>query len=184
MMNNLNHPTIMNVYEYSFDPASKQIFIVLEYFMGRPLFDKLREEGTFDEGFVRNILRQLVPFLIYLHGKGIVYRDLKLENVFYNGSDIKIMDFNFATYVSRGRYLKEGIGVPYYISPEMIKGHYDLRTDIWSLGVITYMMLKGTFPFKGGSQTQIFEAIKRLKLDFSEEKLLSLEAKDLLICLL
>lgn len=61
------------------------------------------------------------------------------------------MDFTYAIKLNKGRYLKEGIGVPYYVSPEMIKGNYDHATDVWSLGVITFIMLKGTFPFKGAS---------------------------------
>ena len=61
------------------------------------------------------------------------------------------MDFAFATKLKKGHYLKEWIGVPYYVSPEVIRGHYNHKTDIWSLGVITYIMLKGTFPFKGVS---------------------------------
>lgn len=64
-------------------------------------------------------------FLKYIHSKNIVYRDLKLENIFYDGSSIKIMDFTYATYLKKGKKLKDGIGVPYYLSPEMIKGNYD-----------------------------------------------------------
>lgn len=91
----------------------------------------------------------MLSFLKYLHGKGIIYRDLKLENIIYNGYEVKIMDFSLAKKIKKSQKLSEGVGIPYYVSPEMIKNKYGLKSDIWSLGVIIYMLLTGKAPFNG-----------------------------------
>ena len=70
------------------------------------------------------------------------------------------MDFNNAVYLKKGKEIQGAIGVPYYLSPEMLKGHYDHRTDIWNIGVIMYMMLKGHYPFRGKNQEEIMNSIK------------------------
>lgn len=100
--------------------------------------------------------------------------------MYYDGSVIKIMDFNYAIRIKEGRFLRDGVGIPYYVSPEMIKGRYDLKTDVWSLGVMMYLMLKGIPPYMGNSQNQILEAIKNFKIDLSAEENMSEEAKDIL----
>ena len=123
----------------------------MENFIGRSLFDKLREEVVIDEAIIKKIMIQVARFLKYLHTKKIVYRDLKLENIYYDGENIKIMDFAYSIFIRDGKYLKDGIGIPYYVSPEMIKGKYNKKTDIWSYGVMLYMMLKGVPPFIGSS---------------------------------
>lgn len=84
----------MKFYEKSYDPTNGITFIVLENYIGKPLLDILREEGgVMAETLVKKISAQILSFLSYIHSKGIVYRDLKLENILFNGEIIKIMDF-------------------------------------------------------------------------------------------
>ena len=90
------------------------------------------------------------------------------------------MEFQLAKKIKKGKKLKDAVGVPYYISPEMIKEEYDQRTDIWSLGVLLFILLKGFPPFNGENSNKIFYKIKKFKIDFSIYTDLSNEAKDLL----
>lgn len=90
------------------------------------------------------------------------------------------MDFSLATRLKKGKSLKEGIGVPYYLSPEMIKGNYDFRTDIWSLGVLIFILLWGFPPFQGSNPQSILKDIKSKKTNIFQDKNLSPEAQDLL----
>lgn len=90
------------------------------------------------------------------------------------------MDFNNAVYLKKGKEMRGAIGVPYYLSPEMLKGWYDHRTDIWNMGVMTYIMLKGHYPFRGKNSEEIMQNIKNLNIDLDSDPSLSSEAKDLL----
>ena len=147
----------MKLYESCHDSTNGLTFIVFEYFIGKPLLDFLREEGGgMAESLVKKISVQLLSFLSYIHSKDIVYRDLKLENILFDGENIKIMDFSLARKLRMGKKLKVGVGVPTYVSPEMIKGRYDKRTDIWSLGVCIYTMLKKNYPFFGSSPFEVY----------------------------
>jgi len=141
----------------------------------------------------------------YIHGMGIVHRDLKLENILFASEDpmspIKIIDFGFSVFM--GNYnekdknkdsdntdlkkfgfkrLKSKVGTLYYISPEIIKGNYDEKCDIWACGVILYILLAGYPPFTGNTDKEVYNLITNLKYDFDKEhwKNISKYAKDLI----
>ena len=145
----------------------------------------------------------------YIHGMGIVHRDLKLENILFASEDpmspIKIIDFGFSVFM--GNYnenekdkdkskdgdntdlkkfgfkrLKSKVGTLYYISPEIIKGNYDEKCDIWACGVILYILLAGYPPFTGNTDKEVYNLITSLKYDFDKEhwKNVSKYAKDLI----
>ena len=104
----------------------------------------------------------------YLHGKNIVHRDIKPENLIFleknnPESSLRLVDFGFATYLEPGHYLKEKHGTAYYIAPDVLNFHYDFKCDVWSTGVIMYIMLAGKPPFNGNGlneQTDIQGKIK------------------------
>lgn len=102
---------------------------------------------------------------MYFHDKEIVHRDLKPENILLEqGKDmnqIKIIDFGISVHATREVRLKDPIGTPYYIAPEVWEGSYNRECDLWSCGVILYIMLCGTPPFNGPSDKHIKELVKK-----------------------
>jgi calcium-dependent protein kinase len=109
----------------------------------------------------------------YCHGKGIVHRDLKPENILLEPdldfNKMKIIDFGTAIpFDTNGkRRITELLGTPYYIAPEVLARHYNEKCDIWSIGVITFMLLSGKAPFFGDDDEKIFEAVRIGKFEFS-----------------
>ena len=178
MVESLSHPNLMKVYEFTED--ENYFYIILEYFVGRPLIDKLRDEGVLQEQLAAKIMKEVLQFLKFLHFNHIVYRDLKLENIIYNGKEVKFMDFALAKKIVNKQKLKEGVGSPYYIAPEVIKGKYDYSCDIWSFGVVLYMLLKGKPPFFGKQYGKVMENILKKDINFNDDETLGLDAADLL----
>jgi calcium-dependent protein kinase len=159
---------------HEFSESESQIFIIMDKFIGRPLFDRLTmSEGVLGVELVKSLTIKMINFLKYIHNKGYVYRDVKLENFLYNGKELKVMDFSLAVKLKRGKSLSQIVGSPYYIAPEILKEKYDHRVDIWSLGVCIYVLLKGHYPFssKGDSEntTEIFENILEMDIDFEKD---------------
>ena len=119
-----------------------------------------------------------------------MHRDLKPENVLLEASkefdQIKVIDFGTALAYKAQEKQKETIGTPYYIAPEVLKKDYGKECDIWSLGVMAYIILSGIPPFNGGSDSEIMSAIKTGKFDFKAPvwKQISQEAKDFITQLL
>ena len=109
---------------------------------------------------------------MYCHAKGVVHRDLKPENIIIDSIapdgklSIKIIDFGTALFFSTEHKLKETLGTPYYIAPEVIQGTYNEKCDIWSIGVILFVLLSGTAPFNGSTDDYILEAVKKGTFSF------------------
>jgi calcium-dependent protein kinase len=100
----------------------------------------------------------------HLHSQGICHRDLKPENICFEEQyslKVRIIDFGLSKQVVEGksRQMTTQMGTPYYLCPELIKGIYNFKCDIWSVGIITYLMLCGTLPFHGSNQPKLFEKI-------------------------
>lgn len=120
---------------------------------GGELFDKISEEQYFSESDAANIIQQVLSSLNYCHKKNIIHRDMKPENLLLDKDEknpkIKIIDFGTATTFERGKWLTQKFGTPYYIAPEVLKKKYNEKCDIWSCGVILYILLCGYPPFNG-----------------------------------
>jgi serine/threonine protein kinase len=164
-------------------------FLILEYVSGGDLFSVLVRRGRtpcFSEVETVFVLRQLVEGLSCLHRHGVIHRDLKLENVLVVRESrrgdhvmctVKITDFGLSKVVGDGRsFAKSTVGSPRYIAPEVLaKGVHDFRADLWSLGVLLYVLLAGKFPFEGSPnmpQQAITAVVQRLEVSLSAQAVL------------
>ena len=184
IVSKLSHPSIMQVFETFEDNIN--IYIVSEYCKGGELFDIISEKGSFSEKDACKIMQQLLSGVCYSHQNGIVHRDLKPENILMdnkskNDLTIKIVDWGCATQMKQKERLHETDGTSYYIAPEVLKGDYDEKCDIWSCGVILYILLCGYAPFYGEDDEGIYEQVLKGEYDFPKEEWdqVSEEAKNL-----
>ena len=185
ILSKLTHPNIMEIYEFYEDKAN--FYIVSELCKGGELFDKITEKGCFKEAEACPIMLQLVFAICYSHSNNIVHRDLKPENIMLedigkNNLLIKLIDWGGARYFSKNKKMSTIKGTPYYIAPEVIKEVYDEKCDIWSIGVIFYVLLCGYPPFNGDTDVEIMKNVQRGKFAFPEEEwdVISNDAKDLI----
>jgi len=184
IMARVQHTNVLRLFEI-FDTDQK-LSLVMELVNGGELFYKIVDKGSYSELEARDIVRQLVEGVDYLHNQGIAHRDLKPENLLCSeterGMVIKIADFGLSKAFSGESDLSTSCGTPDYAAPEVLRmeGTYDNGVDLWSIGVITYVLLCGFPPFYGKSQAQLFEKILNADFDFPEPEWtqISAEAKD------
>jgi len=120
------------------------------------------------------LLDKILDAVKYLHENGIAHRDLKPENLLCSGEDedeiVKIADFGLSKMFSAGEKLMTGCGTPGYVAPEVLLSEtYDNKVDLWSIGVITYILLSGYSPFYAENETGLFEKIMHAEYDFDNE---------------
>lgn len=180
VLRNLDHPNIVKIYEYFED--ENFIYIVMELITGGELFDKIVAVHHFNEKKASEYFFQILNGVNYLHKNHIVHRDLKPENIVFDGKVLKIIDFGTSKMHDNAKNMKRCHGTPYYIAPEILKGSYDQKCDVWSCGVILYIMLSGYPPFNGRNDDDILKSVKsgRYSFDFPEFKYVSIAAKNLI----
>lgn len=168
-------------------------YIVTELVSGGELFDRIIEKEYYNESDAQEITKTIAQALKYCHDRGVVHRDLKPENILLKSKDddnsIKIADFGFAKQydTSSEDALATSCGTPGYVAPEILSGKkYGKQVDMWSLGVILYILLCGYPPFHHENQKALFKLIKTADYKFDEEywNQVSNEAKDLISQLL
>ncbi|XP_011635254.1 serine/threonine-protein kinase SIK3-like isoform X1 [Pogonomyrmex barbatus] len=150
IMKRLRHPHIIRLYQVM--ETEKMIYLVTEYAPGGEIFDHLVRNGRMPEPEARRIFRQIVLAVHYLHQQRVVHRDLKAENLLLDAdNNIKLADFGFSNEYTPGVPLSTWCGSPPYAAPEIFEGkHYDgPRADVWSLGVVLYVLVCGALPFDG-----------------------------------
>ena len=184
ILSKLSHPNIMQIFEVFDDNTN--VYIVSEYCKGGELFDIISTKGSFTEKDACVIMKQLMSAICYSHQNNIVHRDLKPENILMdNDTDdltIKLIDWGCAQTIKSAKQSKQADGTAYYIAPEVLKGEYNEKCDIWACGVIFYILLCGYPPFNGETDDEIYEAVLSGKFQFPEEDWdqVSQEAKDLI----
>lgn len=184
IMARVQHTNVLRLYEI-FDTDTK-LSLVMELVNGGELFYKIVDKGSYSEVEARDIVRQLVEGVDYLHNQGIAHRDLKPENLLCSETErgvvIKIADFGLSKAFSGESALQTSCGTPDYAAPEVLRmeGTYDKSVDLWSIGVITYVLLCGFPPFYGKTQAVLFDKILNADFDFPEPEWtqISSEAKD------
>jgi len=157
----IDHPSIIKLFEV-FLSGEFEIAMTLELADGGDLYERLAQAHSFSEKDTIEISSQMFRCVKYLHSKQIVHRDLKLENwVFSNREtlEIKLIDFGLSCIVPENNELHDVVGTAYYMAPEVLLRKYSQSCDIWSLGVVTFMMLTGRPPFCGEVDDDLYDDI-------------------------
>ena len=169
--------------------SERSLYLIMEECKGGEIFDRIIEriqaKKMYSERDAADIFQQVMSCISYCHNQGICHRDLKPENLLYlkEGSEkdnrIKVIDFGLSQLTNQ---LKTKVGTAYYVSPEILYGKYTEKCDIWSAGVILYILLTGDPPFNGPSDSVIYNKIMKMDLTFPENKwkFISNEARDLI----
>jgi len=190
IMKLLDHPHIVRLVETFED--KKDVYMCMDLCIGGELFDRLAKEGAFDERTAAIYVRQMLLAVNYLHLNLICHRDLKPENWLLETKDevgkapLKLIDFGISKRFELGTPLRTKTGTPAYAAPEVLSGSYTSKVDIWSVGVITYIMLAGALPFGGKNAAEVLQKVREAKLDLVKApwKGVSAEPKSLLRLLL
>ena len=172
IISGLDHPVIIDFYETYQDEFF--FHIVMELCKGKEVFQKIASEGKIEEKKVAIVIHKVLNAIAYCHSRGITHRDIKPENILFEtnelNSEIKLIDFGLSRKYSADQKMHTILGTPYYIAPEVLKGNYDEKCDIWSIGALTYIMLCGEPPFKGKSNNEIFMKIIKEPIKFNPYK--------------
>ena len=169
ILRSLDHPNIVKYFETYEDDF--YIHIVMEYIPGDNLFQVLTEKlnRKLTERQISKIMSCLLKAVLFLHHNGIIHRDIKPENIVFsdtgNFKSLKLIDFGLSIQ-QNARKEKRRVGTPYYMAPEMISGNFVKESDVWSIGVIMYILVTGKQPFSGKTKEEVYDKVKNGKYDF------------------
>ncbi|XP_019175937.1 PREDICTED: calcium-dependent protein kinase 11-like [Ipomoea nil] len=162
------------------------VHLVMEVCRGGELFDRIVSKGHFSERKAAELMKTIAGVVEGCHSLGVMHRDLKPENFLFDTADedakLKATDFGLSVFYKPGQYLSDVVGSPYYVAPEVLHKFYGPEIDVWSAGVILYILLCGVPPFWAESDNGIFKQIMKGKIDFESEPWPSISdsAKDLI----
>lgn len=170
--NAMVHPRLVRLREVF--ETSSELILVTEYCAGGELFQECVINESFKENDVVHLLVQILEGLCFLHENNIVHLDLKPQNILltepFPKGNIKICDLGFACLTNTGEDIRDIIGTPDYVAPEVLDYEpLSIQTDMWSLGVLAYVMLTAHSPFAGDNQQETFCNISQVKLDFPDD---------------
>ena len=169
ILRSLDHPNIVKYFETYED--ENYLHIVMEYIPGDNLFKVLTEKlnRKLTERQISQIMTCLLKAVLFLHHNGIIHRDLKPENIVFSESgnfkSLKLIDFGLSIQ-QNARKEKRRVGTPYYMAPEMISGNFVKASDVWSIGVIMFIMVTGKQPFYGKTKDEVLIKVKNGKYDY------------------
>ena len=183
ILKELDHPHVLHCYEFFED--YNNFYISMEFCTGGELYDRILRFKRFTEEEASEIMSQLLSTVAYCHSKGIIHRDLKPENILVEENsqniNIKVADFGSSTILDPLGRLTGCFGSPYYVAPEvLLSSDYDNKCDLWSCGIIMYIMLTGKPPYRGNNPAQILHQVKTNPFQIQDSHPVSPQAKDLL----
>jgi len=190
IMKIMDHPNIIKLYE-SFEDH-RNIYLILELCTGGELFDRIIDSGHFTEVQAALVLQNMFRAIFYMHENHICHRDLKPENFLFTTKEpiekthLKVIDFGLACKFADSQVLTTKAGTPYYVAPQVLAGKYDQSSDLWSLGVIMYVVLCGYPPFYGETDADVLAKVRLGNFSFNaaDWKSVSEDAKNLIRMLL
>ncbi|KAL5792167.1 hypothetical protein ACOSP7_000761 [Xanthoceras sorbifolium] len=152
---------------------ANNVYIVMELCEGGELLDRiLARGGRYTEEDAKAIIVQILSVVAFCHLQGVVHRDLKPENFLFTSgredADMKLIDFGLSDFIRPDERLNDIVGSAYYVAPEVLHRSYSLEADIWSIGVITYILLCGSRPFWARTESGIFRAVLRSDPNFDD----------------
>lgn len=163
IIKSISHPNIVKAHDYFED--SEHIYLVMDFLGGGELFDRIAARRHYSEKDASVIMRQLCEGLKYLHERKIVHCDLKPDNFLFELPDrdvpIKIIDFGMSKYCKHKQFFHQLAGTSFYIAPEVLSGEYRESCDMWSFGVVLFVMIYGFPPFHGNTDDEIFKAVRK-----------------------
>ncbi|KAK3446921.1 calcium-dependent protein kinase 20 [Eucalyptus grandis] len=177
------HPSVISIVDAYEDAVA--VHVVMELCAGGELFDRIIQRGHYSERKASELARVIVSVVEACHSLGVMHRDLKPENfLFVNHEEdaaLKTIDFGLSVFFKPGEMFTDVVGSPYYVAPEVLRKHYGPECDVWSAGVIIYILLSGVPPFWDETEQGIFEQVLKGELDFISEPWpnISESAKDL-----
>ncbi|KAI3685218.1 hypothetical protein L6452_34456 [Arctium lappa] len=146
------------------------VHLVMELCTGGELFDRIVEKRQHSEQQAAELMRTIVGVVEACHSLGVMHRDLKPENfLFDSNGQLKAIDFGLSVFYKPGEYFCDVVGSPYYVAPEVLNKHYGPESDVWSAGVICYILLSGFPPFWAETDSGIFRQILNGTVDFESE---------------
>ncbi|KAK4766767.1 hypothetical protein SAY87_008409 [Trapa incisa] len=165
------HPNIVSLKgTYEDDNA---VHLVMELCEGGELFDRIVARGHYTERAAATVIKTIVEVIQVCHNHGVMHRDLKPENFLFSNkketADLKTIDFGLSMFFKPGEKFSEIVGSPYYMAPEVLKRHYGPEIDVWSAGVILYILLCGIPPFWAETEQGIAKAIIRSVVNFKKD---------------
>lgn len=172
VLQTVKHPNIIELKEVF--ETDKMLYIVTEMVTGGELFDRIVGKGSYSERDAASLIRKLTEALAYLHDLGIAHRDLKPENLLLKSNDedteIKLADFGLSKIMGQDAMMQTACGTPGYVAPEILQAKgYGIEVDMWSVGVITYILLCGFPPFYNENIPLLFESIMKADFNYPSE---------------
>ncbi|CDJ64667.1 LOW QUALITY PROTEIN: CAM kinase (incomplete catalytic triad), putative [Eimeria necatrix] len=163
-----DHRNIVKLHDYYED--NQNFYCVLEKCEGNGLGKHIYERKFLDEASAASLCRQMLDALAYLHSRNIMHRDIKAENFMFETKDksarLILLDFGISAIVNPSAPLRKICGSPHYLSPEMLRRSYSFPADMWSLGVLVFVMLYGRYPFQGPSSLHVCKSILHNEVNY------------------
>ncbi|KAF0889588.1 hypothetical protein E2562_028679 [Oryza meyeriana var. granulata] len=178
------HPNIISIRATYEDTVA--VHVIMELCTGGELFDSIVRKGHYTERQAAKLARVIVSVVEWCHSHGVMHRDLKPENFLFASNEedapLKAIDFGLSMFFRPGEVFTDVVGSPYYVAPEVLRENHGQEADVWSIGVIIYILLCGVPPFWAETKQEVFEKVLHGTLDFEADpwRNVSEGAKDLL----
>ncbi len=181
ILRTLDHMNILKIYEFYQD--EKCYNLIMEYCSEGDLFDVIQKEAPFNEYTACHIIYQVLSAVSYCHSNNIVHRDIKADSILIESSEkieikgekvtlynLRLSGFNYSRSFNRKKKLTKKVGTSYYVAPEILNRNYSEKCDIWSIGVLLFVLLCGKPPFWGEDDKQITDKVKKGEPDWRKEE--------------